>query len=74
MKSVDVSCSRELCFGGKKYDSYLYGRYLRARLLRDDPSGPFQLILSCNSVILLLLKEAGELKQKKYILVNKSII
>lgn len=50
MKSVEVSCSRALSFGGKKYDSYLYDRYLRAALLRDDPCGSFQLILFCDCV------------------------
>lgn len=71
MKSVEVSYSRALSLEGKKYDSYLCDRYLIVGL--DDPCGPFQLILFCDSVIPLLLKEAGELKQNNYILVNKSI-
>lgn len=68
---MEVSYSRTLSFGGKQYDRYLYDRYLRVGL--GDPCGPFQLILFCDSVILLLLKEAGELKQKKCILINKNI-
>lgn len=71
MTSLEVSYSRALSCGGKKYENYLYDRNLRVGL--DDPCGPFQLILFQDSVILLLLKGAGELKQKNYILVNKSI-